>query len=252
MKKIAVFLFSLLFGATAVAQERTTITKFEGKTITGVAVYGAFDVKLSQGSTTGARVEVPIEASEKLTYELTDEGYLRLGYGSDVGKYFTSNKNRPVAHITVSHLAYLALSGNCSVLGESTFTSPGNFVLTATGASFCDQMMVQSKAGANISVESGAKVEKLKLECQEKVVVSVEGSSLLTLSGGAPAARLAVSGIAKCDALGFTCPELQVSATGTSMMKIHISESADVTTGPMSAVRYTGSGKITGSGAKPL
>lgn len=252
MKKITVFLFLLLFGATVAAQERTTITKFEGKTISGLVVAGAFDIKLSQGAQTGVRVEVPVEASQQLTYELTDEGYLRLGYGSEVGKYFTSNKNRPVAYVTLSRLDYLSISGNCSVLGESTFASAGNFVLTASGAAFCDALIVESPAGANVSVDGGAKIDNIRLVCVDKVAVSVGGSSYLTLSGSAPSARLSASAMAQFNALNFSCPSLQVSATGTSLLKIHISGSVDVTTGGVAAVRYTGSGKITGSGAKPL
>ena len=252
MKKIAVLLFSLLFAASAGAQERTTITKFEGATITGLVAGGAFDVKLSQGAQTGVRVEVSVEASEKLTVELTDEGFVRLGYGSDVGKYFTSNKNRPVAYVTVSRLDYLAVSGNCQLLGQSTLSSAGNFVMKASGASFTDQLIVESKAGANVTVDGGAKVDKLQIVCAEKAVVAVESTSKLYLTGSAPEARLSVSGTAQLDALTFACPAIQVAATGTSLAKVNITGTADVTTGGLGAVRYIGAGKITGSGAKPL
>lgn len=251
MKKILLLAISLFFIALSSAAQQTTITKFEGQTIKGLIVDGAFDVKLVQGQQSGVSVSVSTEASEKLTIELTDQGYLRLGYGSDLGKYFTSQKNRPTARITVSELNYLNVSGVSNLIGSETFTSSVPFVMQVAKTAFCSFIKIETK-DSNIAISGTATVENLTVKDQGKMTLEVAGGSKAELQGTAKEARISVSGASSLNALQFICPAIQISSTGTSMSKINITGTADVTTAALGAIRYIGQGKITGSGAKPL
>lgn len=251
MKKIFLPIILLSFIVLSATAQNTTITKFEGQKIKGVIVNGAFDVKLVQGAQSGVSVSVSAEAAEKLSVELTDEGYVRLGYGSDVGKFFTSQKNRPTARLTVSELNYLNISGVSSLIGSQTFTSSVPFVMNVSGSAFCSFIKIESQ-GSNISTSGTATVENLTVKDAGKMTLDVATGSKVELQGSAKEARISVSGASVLGALEFICPVIQVSATGTSMAKINVTGTADVTTGGFGAIKYIGTGKITGSGAKPL
>lgn len=251
MKKFVFLTISLFFITMGAMAEKTTITKFEGETIRGLIVSGAFDVRLSQGDECSVRVELQADASSKLTIELTDQGYVRIGYGSEFGKYFTSSKNRPVAHVVVKELAYLNISGTCALIAKEQFTAPDKFVMSVWGSAFCEFIDVMCKNG-NVSVDGTAKVESLKITDSGKLTLEAATTARVELSGSASSARFTVSNAASVDLLKFMCPEIQASATGTSLIKANVTGTADVTVGGLAAFKYIGSGRILGSGAKPL
>lgn len=251
MKKIVLLAIFALFISASSYGQKTTIAKFEGQDIRGVIIGGAFDVRLSQGDETGVKVEIAAESSNKLTIELTQEGYVRLGYGSDVGKYFTSAKNRPVAYIVVKELNYLNLSGSCNLICKEQFTSEKPFVMSVAGSAFCDYLDIQCK-DANVSISGASKIDNFKITDSGKLTLDATVSANVSLSGSAVTSRLSVSGTSSLDALKFMCPEIQASATGTSLIKANVTGTADVTVGGLSSFKYIGSGRISGSGAKPL
>ncbi|MEG1463949.1 MAG: DUF2807 domain-containing protein [Mucinivorans sp.] len=251
MKKILLLVFSLLFVASSAWSQRTTITKFEGEDIRSLIISGAFDVKLSQGDKCSVRVEIMPEVANKLILNLSDKGCLRLGHGSDVGQFFTASKNRPVAYIVVSELDYINLSGTCSVICSGQFVSSQLFSMKAELGAFCAFMNVKASE-IDISVASAAEVENLTVETPGRVLMDVSGPSRAELMGESASARLSVSSAAQLNALSFVSPVIQASATGTSLLKANFTGEADVTIGALSSIRYIGSGKITGSGAKPL
>ena len=77
MKKIASFLFVFFCViATTFAQEQTTITRFEGKKITGIISHGAFDITITQGTSTKATVNIPARLESKLKFSLDSDGIL--------------------------------------------------------------------------------------------------------------------------------------------------------------------------------
>lgn len=255
MKKFLLATISLVFITSAAFAQRTSITKFDNQPITGIIAGGAFDIKIKPGAETGAetgvRVEVAAEVASKITIDLTDDGYVRLGYGSDLGKYFKSSKNRPTAYITMSSLDYLNVSGACNLIGSDTFRSAKPLVVSISGSAFCDAVNVTASE-ANITVSGASTLENLTITT-EKLTAEVTGSAMGTIKGEAVQARLAVSGAAQFNALQLICPTIQAAATGTSLLKVNATGTVDVTTGGLAAIKYIGRGTITGSGtAKPL
>lgn len=276
MKKLFLLaLCALALPLSAVAQGATeVIEKYADKAIHGVIVSGAFDVQLSQADdgarTVGAKVEIEKELADKLVFEYTDEGYVRLTFKNDMSKYFTRSKKKPQAWVTVSDLKYLNVTGASNVVCTGVCSTKGDLrVLTSGNASV---NLLEASAGAvNIEVSGASDLSDAKFTAQGKAEViqsgtskitgevkagtaifTVSGVAGLTLSGGAEEAVLDVSGTASADLENFDIGTVNAKVSGMGKVKANVIGGGTAQVSTMGSFRYKGAGLVTGKGVKRL
>lgn len=275
MKKFFIALSCTIVSfASALAQEATTIiNKYEDKPIHGIMVNGAFDVQIRQASgenKNGAKVEIEKELADKLVFEYTEQGYVRLGFKDDMSKYFTRSKKKPQAWIVVTDLRYVSVTGASNVVATSVFTSPENVRIMSSGAASINLMDVTAKT-AQIQAGGTSKMDDLTIKTSEKTVIDMTGTSKingklnaqsatikldgvcsLSMSGSCDSAKIDVSGTSSASLETLVIGNLTASVTGVSRVKANISGSGIATVGATSFFRYTGPGAMTGKGVKRL
>lgn len=276
MKKLFLLaLCALALPLSAAAQGATeVIEKYTDKAIHGVIVSGAFDVQLSQADggarTVGAKVEIEKELADKLVFEYTDEGYVRLTFKNDMSKYFTRSKKKPQAWVTVSDLKYLNVTGASNVVCTGVCSTKGDLrVLTSGNASV---NLLEASAGAvNIEVSGASDLSDAKFTAQGKAEViqsgtskitgevkagtaifTVSGVAGLTLSGGAEEAVLDVSGTASADLENFDIGTVNAKVSGMGKVKANVIGGGTAQVSTMGSFRYKGVGLVTGKGVKRL
>lgn len=276
MKKLFLLaLCALALPLSAAAQGATeVIEKYTDKAIHGVIVSGAFDVQLSQADggarTVGAKVEIEKELADKLVFEYTDEGYVRLTFKNDMSKYFTRSKKKPQAWVTVSDLKYLNVTGASNVVCTGVCSTKGDLrVLTSGNASV---NLLEASAGAvNIEVSGASDLSDAKFTAQGKAEViqsgtskitgevkagtaifTVSGVAGLTLSGGAEEAVLDVSGTASADLENFDIGTVNAKVSGMGKVKANVIGGGTAQVSTMGSFRYKGAGLVTGKGVKRL
>lgn len=271
MKKFFLITALLLIGTTTIwAQKYTTITRFENHNIRGLIVDGVFDVRISQGKQTKVSVEILDEMADKLYFDYTDDDYVRVTYKNDVTKHFTSNRKKPMLTVVVSELNSLRIGGACSLIAKGEFTASSKFRMEVTGAAFasfinikCPEALIELLGASNAEdikiVSSGtitisgndAAKGKLNIKCKT-LNANTSGASRVSVIGNCSAARTESSGTSILDLLNLNCPEFRSSATGMSRTTANVSGTANITVSSMASFRYMGTGRIIGSGAKPL
>lgn len=272
MKKFSLLALTLLFTTSlCVAQGTTNITKFKGQPINGLIVNGAFEVRLSQGEESSARVELLEELKDKLTFEYTEEGYIRLDFKDDITKYLTRTKNKPTLYIVVDELKYLSATGACSLIAKGKFSTAGQFTLRTAGTSYVTWIDIKCQS-AGIDVTGSSKLEDItvttpsdisltvsgtssaaiKVDCAE-MTLAASGTTKTTLGGRASGGiKITASGSSVIDMLEFDSPRHTATLSEISKIRANVSGMASVTMGKLSSYRFTGSGTVTGSGAKRL
>lgn len=259
----------------AAAQEATTvIEKFGDKTIKGVIIAGAFDVQLSQadGSSrkVGAKVEILKEVEDKLVFELTEEGYVRVAFKNDMTKYFTGSKKKPQAWITVSELQYLNVTGASNVVCTGICSTEGPLRLLTSGNASVN-LLESSAETINIEIGGTSDLSDTKLTATGKTeliqsgttkmtgtlktgtaVLTLSGVAGLTLDGGAEEAVLDVSGTSSADLENFTIGTVNAKVSGMSKVKANVMGGGTAEVSTMGSFRYKGDGLVTGKGVKRL
>jgi|GEM_PF-6595826 len=258
--------------SVAMAQQTVTVTEFEGKPIKGIIVNGAFDVRLSQGNESSASVELLAELKDKLTFEYTDDSYVRIGFKDDVTKYLTRSKVKPTATVVVNELQYANVTGASSLIAKGKFTtSTGEFrivsagsasltwiditcksaALDVSGNSLLDDIVVKASENAIIKI-SGTSGGTVDMKC-DNLVINASGASKLTLKGKAETlVNITTVGTSSIDMLEFDSPKHLADLSGLSKIKANVSGTSSVKASKTSSYRFTGSGMVTGSGAKRL
>ena len=226
MKKVALLVLAVLLAAPIARAQETTITKFKDKPIHGLIVNGAFEVRLSQAETSSARVEIFEELQDKLIFEYTEEGFIRLDFKDDVTKYLTRSKKKPTAYIEVEQLRHCALTGACNLIAKGKFSTSGVFNMINTGTAYMTWINVECES-ASVDVTGSSKVDDITVNARDKVVINtagtasaavkvdcptltltMAGTSKLTVSGKAENATYNVAGLSSLDLLGFDSPSL--------------------------------------------
>lgn len=275
MKKL--FLLALCAVAlpfVAAAQETVVIEKYKDKPIRGIIVAGAFDVQLSQAGvgarTAGAKVEILKELEDKLVFDYTDEGYVRLTFKNDMSKYFTGSKKKPQAWVTVTELKYLNVTGASSVVCTGVCSTEGDVrILTSGNASV--NLLEVSAGSAHVEVSGTSDLSDVKLTAQERVVLvqagtskmtgtvktgvaqfSLSGVAGLTLSGGAEEAVLDAGGTTSMDLENFTIGTVSAKVTGMGKIRAEVIGGGKAEVSTMGSFRYKGAGLVTGKGVKRL
>lgn len=250
MKKFLLTLFSLLFVTSFSYAQSSVITKYEGENLKGVVVSGAFDVNIKLGTETKVEVTMLDEVAGKVTYELTDDNYVRLSYGSNTGSVFVSKKKRPRAEIVLNELEYLKLSGDAVLIGSGTFTTD-KFVMNVSGSAFASFVLVDCEE-FSFTADGANKVEDIKINASVSAAITSAGSSSVDISGSAPKVKAIASATSSMNLLSFDSPEIDAITSGTAVIKANVTGQATIVSSGLSAFRYTGSGKIIGDGAKKL
>lgn len=248
--------------------------KYADKPIRGVIVAGAFDVQLAQADgasrQAGAKVEILKELEDKLVFEYTDEGYVRLTFKNDMSKYFTGSKKKPQAWLTVTELKYLNVTGASNVVCTGICSTTGNLrILTSGNASV--NLLEASAETINIEVSGTSDLSDAKLTAEGKAeaiqsgtskingeikagtaIFTVSGVSGLTLSGGAEEAVLDVSGTASADLENFSIGTVNAKVSGMGKVKANVIGGGTAQVSTMGSFRYKGAGLVTGKGVKRL
>lgn len=245
MKKFLLTLASLLFISTVAMAQRSTVTKFEGEPLSGLIVSGAFDVNISLGTATKVVVSMPDDAVGKVSIELTDDKYVRLGYGNQFDSHFVGQKNRPKATIVLSKLAYVNLGGAAMLIGSGTFPAD-KFVMIVDGSAFASFVMVDC-VEASLDVSGTAKIEDIRIAATKSADFSIGGSSKATIGGSSPALKIVASGTSSVDLISFVSPAIEAITSGTSLVKASVDGKANVHSSGISSFKYVGAGVVSGS-----
>lgn len=272
MKKIIIILLLTLFATPwGYGQRLTKLSKFEGSPLRGIIASGAFDIKLSQGDVSSSTVTVKEDLIDKLTYSLTPDGYLKLGFINDVTKYITTPGNRPEAVVVVSSLDYMEISGACSVLANGSFSSSGLAIFKMAGASYVSWIKLTSDRDIFVEVNGASKLESFeattsgnvnlniagtsnvfaRVNCAKNLVF-VSGVSFLELSGTSQNSSVSAGGTSAIEMLDFVAPEMIFYASGLSKIKSYVKEKATVDLSGFGAFSYLGPGEVLGAGAKRM
>ncbi len=256
------------------AQESTVVEKYADRQINGVIVSGAFDVQLAQADggskKAGAKVEIERELADKLVFEITDEGYVRLTFKNDMTKYFTRSAKKPQAWITVSELKYLNVTGASTVVCTGVCSTRGDLRLLTSGNAAVELLEASAETlHADLSGTSGVNDAKLTVNGRAEVIqsgtsklkaevkagtaaITVSGVSGMTLSGGAEEATVEAGGTSSADLEAFTIGTIRATVTGMGKVKACVMGGGTAEVSSMGSFRYTGSGLVTGKGVKRL
>lgn len=250
MKRI-VFLFLVLCGvaATALAQDQTTQTRFEGQNITGIDVSGAWDIQITQGTSTKATLNFPARFENQLIFLLESDGKLKISFR---GSVHTKGNEKFTAEIVCSSLNEIEMSGACKLKGNGKFS--GNEVeFDLSGAAQADfengidavyqlkiDMSGASKLTANITAP--------------KYDLELSGASVLSLTGTAETAKLEASGASKVDLSKAVIRSIDLDISGASKTNLNVSGLISGEISGASKVVYTGEAttRVDVSGAASL
>lgn len=184
MKKLSVLLIlgTLLCIPRLHAQDNAVrLTRFEGQRITGIISNCGFDIQLTQGSNTGATVEINRELEKYLDFSL-ENGILSIVLKNDkkqrnFGDWLNNYRLRR-ATVTVSALDKISVSSSARITASGTFTGK-NVSLRASSSSWINGVNVQSDGGASVSLSSSAGIQSLNLTATGNI--EVKGSSSASL-----------------------------------------------------------------------
>lgn len=275
MKKLfLVALCALGLTRWATAQETTTIEKYGDRAINGIIVAGAFDVQLAQADggarSVGAKVEIERELADKLVFEMTDEGYVRLTFKNDMTKYFTRSKKKPQAWITVSELKYLNVTGASTVVCTGVCSTKGDLRILTSGTASVE--LLEASAGTlhlDASGTSGVNDAKLTVSGRAELIqsgtskltaevkagtaaIAVSGMAGMTLTGGAEEAKVEVGGTAAAHLEGFAIGTIDATVSGMGKVKANVLGGGTAEVSTMGSFQYTGAGLVTGKGVKRI
>ncbi|MCQ4872963.1 GIN domain-containing protein [Butyricimonas paravirosa] len=240
MKKIASFLFVFFCViATTFAQEQTTITRFEGKKITGIISHGAFAITITQGTSTKATVNIPARLESKLKFSLDSDGILSIYMQ---GRMHHEKNDRYTAEIVCSSLKKIELSGACKINATGNFTSR-IFNINLSGAAktnFEGKLTIQEKAKIDLS---GASLVKGYITSPE-IFIEQSGASSITFSGKTTRCEVEASGASKTNLEKFPIDILKAEISGASKAQFLVNKEISVHTSGASKITYIGNPKI--------
>jgi len=219
MKKI-VFLFLLCCStvAVSVAQEQTTLTRFEGQPITGIDASGAWQIEFVQGNATKAELTFPKRLEKQLEFTL-HEGQLRLGF---YGNVRAKSDDKFVARVICSSLTEVELSGACSLKGIGKFTGDKvEFDLTgAAKVEFTGELTVSRE----VKIDNSGATKLSAVINTPDLDIELSGASVITLSGESGSGKVDISGAAKANLEDMNIRTLTLDASGAAKLNLNVSE----------------------------
>ncbi len=250
MKKFGLFFISLLFITISLSAQESIIARFQGEEINGVMINGTFKVQIARSSDTGAEVTISDKMADKLVYELTEDGYVRINYGSTVDNLVMSNKNIPTVKIKLPVLNMLRLSGDVQLLSSGEFDAD-NFIMSLSGSSTAQFVKVNC-ARATVTCEDTSKADELTLNSKGNVMLETNSLTRLNIRGSAPKTTVVSTSASKIDMLMFETENIIATTSGTSSIKANVSGKASLIKKGTSSFRYIGEGEVSGDKAKKL
>ncbi len=247
MKKFFMAIALTMCATVAMAQQTKKISQFQNEDIYGLIADGAFDIRISQGSETGVHIEILDEHADKLSVSKTEQGYIRVGYGSSVGRYF-KGKNKPFVTVVVKELRFLRLDGACTAIGKGEYSASELSEIILAGSSSLDFINVSAP---NVVFDiTGGKTSDITVSTDD-LKINISGTSRASIDGTAKTSKITSSGASSLEILALKCPKIEAVVSGMSGVKALVEGEAQVTRTGTASFRYTGSGKITGD-AKPI
>lgn len=241
MKRM-IFTTLLLLGMAiaVVAQEQVTVSRFQGKRITGVKVGGAFKIKIRQGDNTGATLDIPARYEKLLVFSLDGDGELKIGFNGDIkGK----KDDRFTAEITCSSLENLDLSGACELVGKGDFSASELSVEVSGAANVRAEgnILVSGRLDAELSGASRFFINNIRVA---EIDINISGASRLDLKGTAEHGKIKVFGASNIEMGDFVLTNLAVLSSGASRMKINATEHLNISASGASNINYRGEAKL--------
>ena len=243
--------------STFAAQQRVVrLTRYEGRSITGVNVSSGFDVYLVQSTQTRVVAEVSEALEGYLDLSLDDNGIVHVSLHSQRGFRGIIVRNA-ILKLTVylPTLTRLTASGGADVTGRGTFSSD-ELNISMSGGADLNALDVQTgfltvlvSGGADtelsgqadeleVSVSGGADAD-LKVKCRT-AKATVSGGADLGLSGNAEEATFSAMGGAELDAGDFAVKRLKVTANGVGGASVWAIDELQATASGAGSVRYRG------------
>ncbi|WP_300828895.1 DUF2807 domain-containing protein [uncultured Rikenella sp.] len=258
----------------AEAQESVVVEKYADKPIRGVIIAGAFDLQLQQADgaskQVGAKVEILRELEDKLVFEYTEDGFVRLAFKDDMTKYFTGSKKKPQAWVTVSELTYLNVTGASTVVGTGRCSSSGKLRLMTSGNASVN-LLSCSAGEIDIEASGTSDLSDVKLSATGRTTIETSGTakvrgelrtaemtlrmtgvSGVVLSGSAAEADWNVGGTSSADLERLETEHVTAEVTGMGQVKACVTGNGTAQVSTMGSFRYTGAGRMTGKGVKRL
>lgn len=240
MKKVVLLVFvfwSLISGL--MAQELMTLTRFEGKGITGIDVSGAWDIQISQGASTKAVVTFPARFESQLVFKLGDDGQLELGFQGD---FRTKQNEKFTAVIVCSSLHEIDLSGACKLNGSGKFTGKEiKFELSGATQVTMEGELVPVN-GFSVDMSGASKMSGKIMS--PKADIDLSGASQLSLSGTSGTGKVELSGASKAELGELTMRRINVDVSGASKLNLNVSELIEGEISGGSRLVYRGEGTI--------
>lgn len=247
MKKLLFTTLLALIVNLTMAQQIETINKFDGESIYGIIVDGAFDLRFCEGNQTGVKIEIRGDNISKLEVEMTDEGYVRLGFGSDVGQ-FLKGKNRPYVEVVVDELRHLELSGNTRAIGlGECYTKDICNIQVGTTCSLED-VHIEAPI-VNLYLTGAAKVEEVTIVADD-AKIDLSNSSKAIIKGTLGTCNVRTGGTSSLSMLMVESQMIEAVVSGMSIVKANVSKEANVKCTGTASFKYIGDGKLEGDGKK--
>ena len=247
--KTVCFVFVLLLvGSVASAQTRMVrLTRYEGRSITGVSASGAFDVRLIRSDETRAVVEIDERHEPMLRFEIDTCGVVHVGM--DGGVRIDSRHAKRRLYVYLSDLAYIRASGASDVDCAGLFES-GDVRIELGGAS--DLGGLELAAAGVVSVEAGGSSDiDASVRCRELngtfsgasdiVLSDLSGASDMKVSGAAGIVSVKCSGASDFDAAGLVTQSCRAEASAASRIALGpVEKELSADSGGASSITYRG------------
>ena len=272
MRKFYVFLLAVAVSVPVLSCAQTKmvrLTRYEGKRITGISAAGAFEVELNRDDRGKAVVEIAPEWEERLRFDLTPEGIVKVSVRSKDGKSLKGNemKGKMKLKVWLPELQSVELAGVCTAVCRGDFKGD-RVKIDVTGVSRLWGLNLEAQE-AEITCSGVSKADlavtapQIKGKCMGCSTLAVHaegrtsefmaaGPSKLQLSGSAGEARLGAGGVSSVTAEDYKVARLHNVAAGVSHITSWAVDSIVSKAGGTSRIRYRGTpGFVDNRAGKP-
>ena len=236
MKKVCFVFVLLLVGSVASAQTRMVrLTRYEGRSITGVSASGAFDVRLIRSDETRAVVEIDERHEPMLRFEIDTCGVVHVGM--DGGVRIDSRHAKRRLYLYLSDLAYIRASGGASDLGGLELAAAGVVSVEAGGSSDIDASVRCRELNGTFSGASDIVLSGFS----GNLYCDLSGASDMKVSGAAGIVSVKCSGASDFDAAGLVTQSCRAEASAASRIALGpVEKELSADSGGASSITYRG------------
>lgn len=241
MKRFFAIIILTAVVMTAAAQDQVTITKFNGKTITGVDASGVFDIKITQGANTSASINIPKRLQDVMKFDIDATGKIILGIKSNSGVQLKKGETF-TATIVCSSLSAIQLSGSCEIEGSGRFVG-NSLSIGMSGATSVEIPSIDVTGNVTIGM-SGSSEVKMGINATGNIDIKTSGASEVALSGRAASASIGVSGSSEIEMADMVAKAVKFNGSGSSEARLNATETLTVGASGSVEVEYRGNPKL--------